>query len=71
MDYKPTLSITQFTDRVRVMNQMRSNEIKLSAADANNLHADITQMLAEIARLSVTLQQDNAVVNVGMDGGKF
>jgi hypothetical protein len=72
MEYKATLSISQFSDRVRVMNQMKSSELRLSPMDANNLHADITQMLAEIARLSIELQQGNAATpEINMDGGKF
>ena len=72
MDIKPTLSIQTFSDRVRVMNQMKSPELKLTAMDANNLHADITLVLAEIARLSMQLEQGaREVPEVNMDGGKF
>ena len=72
MDIKPTLSIQTFSDRVRVMNQMKSPELRLTAMDANNLHADITLVLAEIARLSMQLEQGaSQVPEVNMDGGKF
>jgi hypothetical protein len=72
MDYKPTLHITTFSDKVRALNQLRNNELRMSAAEANNLHADITVMLAEIARLHL-LQQNktNEVIEVELDGGKF
>ena len=72
MDIKPTLSIQTFSDRVRVMNQMKSPELRLTAMDANNLHADITLVLAEVARLSMQLEQGaSQVPEVNMDGGKF
>jgi hypothetical protein len=72
MDYKPTLHIVNFSDRIRSLNQLRTNELRLTAAEANNLHADITTMLAEIARLNLLLQnKTNDVVQVELDGGKF
>ncbi len=72
MDYKPTLHITTFSDKVRALNQLRNNEMRMSAAEANNLHADITVMLAEIARLHLLLQnKPNEVIEVELDGGKF
>lgn len=72
MDYKPTLHITTFSDKVRALNQLRNNELRMSAAEANNLHADITVMLAEIARLHLLQQnKNNEVIEVELDGGKF
>jgi hypothetical protein len=72
MEYNPTINILAFNDRVRVMNQTRQQEIRMTATEANNLQADITAMLAEIARLSVLINVDNQqVVQVTMDGGKF
>lgn len=72
MDYKPTLHIVNFCDRVRAINQLRNNELRLTAVEANNLHADITTMLAEIARLNLVLQnKNNDVIQVELDGGKF
>lgn len=71
MDYKPTLHITGFNDRIRVMNQMKQQELRLTATDANNLQADITGMLAEIARLSILLDNSKEIVQISMDGGGF
>lgn len=72
MDYKPTIHIVSFADRVRALNQLRSPEFRMSATEANNLHADITNMLAEIARLNLLLQNNNQEsVQIEMDGGKF
>ena len=71
MDYKPTLHITGFNDRIRAMNQMKQQELRLTATDANNLQADITGMLAEIARLSILLDNSKEIVQIAMDGGRF
>ena len=72
MDYKPTLHITGFSDRVRGLNQLKNQELRLTAQDANNLLSDITTMLAEIARLSIALHdQNNQSVQIEADGGGF
>jgi hypothetical protein len=72
MDYKPTLHITNFSDRVRGLNQLKNQELRLTAQDANNLLSDITTMLAEIARLSIELHdQNNQSVQIEVDGGRF
>lgn len=72
MSYNPTVHINNFNDRVRVMNQMRSAEVRLTAVEANNLQADITAMLAEIARLSIVNNEaDNEIVQINMNGGSF
>lgn len=72
MSYNPTVHINNFNDRVRVMNQTRSAEMRLTAIEANNLQADITAMLAEIARLSIVNNEaSNEVVQISMNGGSF
>ena len=72
MYYKPTLHITSFSDRVRGLNQLKSQELRLTVQDANNLLSDITNMLAEIARLSIALNnQANQSVQIEVDGGGF
>ena len=72
MDYKHTMHIVNFSDRIRALNQLRTPELRLTAVEANNLHADITTMLAEIARLNLQLQNNyNQTIEVQLDGGKF
>jgi hypothetical protein len=72
MDYKPAMHIVSFNDRVRAMNQTRTADIRLSAVEANNLQADITNMLAEIARLSVQNSGNTEqIVQLSVDGGSF
>jgi uncharacterized lipoprotein YajG len=67
-----TLHINSFADRVRAMNQMRSPELRLTPTDANNLLADITQVLAQVAAANQRTETDpNAVIEVRMDGGSF
>lgn len=72
MDYNPTVNILAFNDKIRLMNQTRAMELRMTAIEANNLQADITAMLAEIARLSVlSNQQNEQIVQVSIDGGGF
>ena len=72
MDYKPTMHIVNFSDKIRALNQLRTPDLRLTAVEANNLHADITTMLAEIARLNLQLQNNyNQTIEVQLDGGKF
>lgn len=72
MDYNPTVNILGFNDKIRLMNQTRASELRITAIEANNLQADITAMLAEIARLSVLNNQKNEqIVQISIDGGGF
>jgi len=72
MDYNPTVNILGFNDKIRLMNQTRASELRMTAIEANNLQADITVMLAEIARLSVlNNQQNEQIVQISIDGGGF
>jgi hypothetical protein len=72
MDYNPTIHITNFSDRVRALNQLKTPELRMSSQDANNLLSDITNMLAEIARLSIASHdQSNQSVQIEVDGGGF
>jgi hypothetical protein len=72
MEYNPTVNILGFNDKIRLMNQTRALELRITAIEANNLQADITAMLAEIARLSVlNNQQNEQIVQISIDGGGF
>jgi hypothetical protein len=72
MEYNPTVNILGFNDKIRLMNQTRAMELRMTAIEANNLQADITAMLAEIARLSVlNNQQNEQIVQISIDGGGF
>jgi len=72
MDYNPTVNLLGFNDKIRLMNQTRALELRMTSIEANNLQADITAMLAEIARLSVlNNQQNEQIVQISIDGGGF
>jgi hypothetical protein len=67
---KLSLSIKNFNERVKVMNQTGSKQLALSAEEARNLHADIFNLLANIAELQAGPQQV-AQAPAGLDGGGF
>lgn len=62
-----------FNNKVRVMNQTQSKDLLLTAAEARNLHAEIFDLLTQIAELShhkpATVEDDNITLN--FDGGVF
>jgi hypothetical protein len=67
---KLSLAIKNFNERVKVMNQTGSKQLALSADEARNLHADIFNLLANIAELQV--QPDTAqTASISLDGGGF
>jgi hypothetical protein len=67
---KLSLAIKNFNERVKVMNQTGSKQLSLSADEARNLHADIFNLLANIAELQNQPEQVQSVA-VSFDGGKF
>ena len=72
MENRYTLHVAAFNDRVRVLNQLRQNELRLTAAEANNLLSDITAILTEIARLHANQRlSENEITEIRMDGGGF
>lgn len=73
MEHQLSFHLKAFNKRVQVMNQTNAKELILSKSDAQNLQADIFELLAQIADLAALKekeQQEN-VVNVEMDGGLF
>ena len=55
------------------MNQTNAKELVLTKLEAQNLHAELFELLAQIAEL-VDARENlvaDAVVTVGMDGGDF
>jgi len=72
MENKFTLHISAFNDRVRVMNQLRQNDLKLTAVEANNLQADILSVLAQLTRLaSEASGSATETTEIRLDGGGF
>jgi hypothetical protein len=64
------LHIRMFNERVRALNQSRTRTLTLTQAEAQSLHAEIFELLAQIAELSRTTPRPD-VLNVSMDGGGF
>ena len=55
------------------MNQTNAKELVLTKLEAQNLHAELFEILAQLADLVEAKQadNDNSVVSVSMDGGGF
>jgi len=64
------LHIRMFNERVRALNQSRNRTLTLTQAEAQSLHAEIYELLAQIAELSKSASKPE-VLNVSMDGGGF
>ena len=67
---KLSLAIKNFNERVKIMNQTGSKQLALSAEEARNLHADIFNLLANIAELQSNTEPTVFAPN-GLDGGGF
>ena len=66
-----SLHLKNFNEKVKVMNQTNSRELKLSAGEARSLHNDIFTLLATIAELASKRAESDEIVQIGMDGGGF
>ncbi len=67
---KLSLAIKNFNERVKVMNQTGSRQLALSAEEARNLHADIFNLLANMAELQSNTGP-STTAPTGLDGGGF
>lgn len=67
---KLSLAIKNFNERVKIMNQTGSKQLSLSADEARNLHADIFNLLANIAELQGTTESIQPTA-MSLDGGGF
>ena len=65
-----SLSIQNFNNRVKQMNQTNSKQLVLSAEEARSIHADIFSLLSMIAELQ-NRSEPEPVNSVFMDGGGF
>lgn len=68
-----TLHITRFVDRVRTAEQRQQRDILLTLREAQDLHADITKLLATMTALQQEPDQkpSNNMIQIDMDGGSF
>lgn len=73
MESQLSLHLKAFNNRVKVMNQTNAKDLTLSKTEAQNLQADIFDLLTQIQALTEIREQAvaNSVVNVEMDGGGF
>jgi hypothetical protein len=67
---KLSLAVKNFNDRVKVMNQTGSKQLSLSAEEVRNLHADIFNLLANLAEMQNTREPEQPT-NISLDGGGF
>jgi uncharacterized membrane protein YccC len=67
-----SLHLNTFNDRVKGMNQLRQQELRLTATEANNILSDVFSLLSQIARLEAQLAETAVpVTDVIVDGGGF
>ncbi len=67
-----SISIQNFNNKVKQLNQTASKQLILTSEEARNLHNDIFNLLANLAELqskpTERVQQND---QVSLDGGKF
>lgn len=73
MENQLTLHLKKFNDKVKVMNQSGAKELILTKLEAQNLQADIFELLTQIAGLSEIKASEptDTAINIEMDGGGF
>jgi len=73
MELQLSIHLKAFNKRVQVMNQTNAKDLTLTKAEAQNLQADIFELLAQIADLTSIRKQEEqeSTINVEMDGGNF
>ena len=70
-----TIHLSKFIERVQGQQARGARDFIMSLKDAQDLHADISKLLLELQALREhtvrTLQKDDEVITVNMDGGTF
>jgi len=70
-----TIHLSKFIERVQGQQSRGARDFIMSLKDAQDLHADITRLLLELQALREhavkTLQKDDEVITVNMNGGTF
>jgi len=66
-----SLHIQRFVDRLRGQEARGVKDFVMSMTDAKDLHADITRLLAELQSLKETPTDQQEVITIKMDGGRF
>lgn len=72
MEQQLSLHLKNFNKRVQVMNQTNAKDLVLSRLEAQNLHAELFELLAQLADLTEIKQENTEeTINLSMDGGGF
>jgi|LakMenEpi03Aug12_release.lakeMendotaPanAssembly.Ray.scaffolds.fasta_scaffold2173144_2 hypothetical protein len=74
MENNLSLHLRKFNDKVRLLNQTGSKQVILTSQEARSLHSDIMDLLGHCAYQSKQiqlLQNQEQVIKVAIDGGKF
>jgi len=70
-----TIHLNKFIERVQGQQARGAKDFIMSLKDAQDLHADITRLLLELQALREhtvrTLQKDDEVITINMNGGTF
>lgn len=71
-----SLQLKNFNDKIKLMNQLNSKELVLTAKEARDLHSEVFNLLTQIAELNRQIQSINNMMTntsseVTMDGGSF
>jgi hypothetical protein len=68
-----SIHLQKFVDRVRGFEARGAKDFTMSMSEAKDLHADITRLLIDLQNLreQATIAQEDQVITVEMDGGKF
>jgi hypothetical protein len=69
-----SLHINKFIDRIKAAESRSQRDVTLTINEARDLHADITKLLIVVQELQqqlLTSQQEQSVISVELDGGKF
>ena len=68
-----SIHLQKFVDRVRGFEARGAKDFTMSMTEAKDLHADITRLLIDLQHLreQATTAQEDQVITVEMDGGKF
>ena len=68
-----SLHLQRFVDKVRGFEARGAKDFTMSMSEAKDLHADITRLLITLQTFQehATATQNDEVIQVQMDGGKF
>jgi len=68
-----SLSIRNFNEKIKQLNQTNSKQLVLTAAEAKSLHSDIFALLSNLAEVQSNYQPsaNQSADSLNLDGGAF